>query len=113
MGRTANGTKTPTEQVAADERPTPERRMAEFARTFASTKKASGVSLWSANTLDRWAAETALSHGERVTAQFLLAVWDPSHSWRCGRFDLMEALGVWDETHRAAFVAWATDPWWP
>jgi hypothetical protein len=90
-----------------------EERMAAFARTFPSMTKASGVKLWEANTLDRWAAATPISPGELVTARFLLAVWDPEQPWQCGRFDLMEALQVWDEKHRAAFVAWAEDPWWP
>ena len=46
--------------------------------------------LWDANTLDRWAAETPVSHGELLTARFLLAVWDPGNDWRCGRFDVMD-----------------------
>ena len=63
--------------------------------------------------LDRWAAETAISSGELATARFLLAVWDPGHSWRCGRFDLMEALRLWNSPDRNAFLSWALDPWWP
>lgn len=90
-----------------------EAKMTAFARTFPSMMDAPGVPLWDADTLDRWAAETPLSHGERVTARFLLAVWDPGPSWLCGRFDVMEALRIWDDEHRAAFVAWAEDPWWP
>jgi len=90
-----------------------EAKMTEFARTFPSMSKAAGVELWDANALDRWAAETPISEGELVTARFLLAVWDPNHEWRCGRFDLMKALKVWDERHRAAFLAWVEVPWWP
>jgi hypothetical protein len=90
-----------------------DQKMTTFAKSFPSMAKASGVALWDAHTLDGWAAETPLSHGELVTARFLLAVWDPAREWRCGRFDLMEALRVWDEQHRAAFLAWAEDPWWP
>ncbi len=87
--------------------------MAAFAQTFPSMAAAPGVPLWDADTLDRWAAETPLSHGERVTAQFLLAVWNPGHTWLCGHFDVMDALRIWDEQHHAALVAWAEDPWWP
>lgn len=90
-----------------------EAKMAAFARTFLSTAHAPGVFLWDANTLDRWAAETPVSHGELLTAQFLLAVWDAATPWRCGRFELMEAMRVWDDRHRAAFLAWAKAPWWP
>lgn len=50
---------------------------------------------------------------ERVTAQFLLAVWDPSATWQAGRFDLMEALNQWPPSHRGPFVRWAANPWWP
>lgn len=87
--------------------------MARLTRTFPSTKKAAGVDPWSADALDRWAADTPLSPGELVTARFLLAVWDPGYPWWCGRFDLMEALRVWDESHHTAFLAWARHPWWP
>jgi hypothetical protein len=75
--------------------------------------EAAGVKPWDANALDRWAADTPVSHGELVTAQFLLAVWDPVSAWQDGRFDLMEAVRVWDDRHWAAFLAWAGDPWWP
>ena len=67
---------------------------------------------WDANRFDARAAESGLSHSERVTAQFLLAIWNPNAEWRSGRFDLMEALRIWDFEHRAAFLAWANDPWW-
>jgi hypothetical protein len=90
-----------------------EASMSAFASSFHSLGNAPGVKLWDANTLDRWAAETPLSHGERVTAQFLLAVWDPNHSWACGKFDLMEALRIWDNDHHAAFLTWVKEPWWP
>jgi hypothetical protein len=90
-----------------------EAKMAAFARTFPSTAKSDGVRLWDAHTLDHWAAETPVSHGELLTAQFLLSVRDSATAWRCGRFELMDALRVWDDQHRAAFLAWADDPWWP
>jgi hypothetical protein len=69
-----------------------EDKMAALAQTFPSLAKASGVRLWDANTLDHWASETPISPGELVAARFLLAVWDPDHAWKCGRFDVMEAL---------------------
>lgn len=28
-------------------------------------------------------------------------------------FNVTEAFGAWDKAHRAAFLAWASDPWWP
>jgi hypothetical protein len=90
-----------------------EAKMSEFARTFPSMAAAEGVSLWDAQTFDRWARDSFLSDGELATARLLLAVWDPATVWQCGPFNVMEALKIWDPAHRAAFLAWAIDPWWP
>ncbi len=54
-----------------------------------------------------------LTRGERLTASFVLSVWDSSIEWEAVRFDLMEALNVWPRSHREPFLAWASDPWWP
>ena len=86
--------------------------MTGLARTFPCLRGAPGVSPWEPAELDRWAAGPA-SHGERVTARFMLAVWDAATDWEAGRFDLMEALHVWSPSHREAFLEWASDPWWP
>lgn len=46
------------------------------------------------------------STGTRWAAAFILFVWN-------GReFDLYRAWGNWDNDHRAAWKAWASDPWW-
>ena len=46
-----------------------------------------------------------------TTARFLLHLWDPDRTWRCGRVDLTQALlCIWDAPHRAAFLSWAQDP---
>src|SRR5579862_4008540 len=96
---------------------TAEKRIAQLASTFASMRGRAGIMEgippWNAEAVDSWAASSAPSHGQRVTAQFLLAVWDPAAQWNCGQFDLMEALRVWDQPHRDAFLRWAADPWWP
>ncbi len=86
-------------------------RMTGLARGFPAMRGAPGIDPWRPGELDRWAAGPA-SHGERHAARFLLAVWDPSTAWEAGRFDAMEALRVWDPAHRAAYLAWADDPWW-
>lgn len=58
------------------------------------------------NTTDRWRA-----------ALFVLAVWSggvkSARVWRVGDFDPVDAVGVWDHEHSAAFVAWCREPFWP
>lgn len=91
-------------------------RMTRLARTFPCMRRKSGVmedlTWWNAETVDAWAASGGASHGERITAQFLLAVWNPDGDWESGKFDLMEALPLWDDGHREAFLTWAKAPWW-
>ncbi len=87
-------------------------KMTAFAQTFPSIWDASGVEPWDPSELEIW-GNGPRSHGERVSAQFLLTVWDPSTDWSCGHFDLMEALPVWDPEHHKAFMRWAANPWWP
>ncbi len=90
----------------------PEIRIRLLAQKFPSMWNAPGVSAWNALIFDKWATEGGLSHGEVCTARFLLAVWDPDGKWSSGNFCIMEALRVWDLTHRTAFLEWAADPWW-
>lgn len=86
-------------------------RMSELAEGFPCLRRAWGVRPFEPEELNRWAA-SGVSHGERVTASFILAVWDPSTDWEAGRFDVMEALRVWPDSHREPFLKWASDPWW-
>jgi hypothetical protein len=91
----------------------PEQLILRLARSFPSMRALyDGNRPWDAIKLDEWAAGSP-SHGEIVTAQFLLAVWNPDHEWKSGRFDLMEALSIWDSSHHEAFLEWAKAPWWP
>lgn len=85
----------------------------QLAVSFPSLANQPGVTPWDSLALDAWACGPAPSHGMLCAARFVLAVWDPNTDWRCGRFDLMEAMGVWDVAHHRAFVAWALAPWWP
>jgi hypothetical protein len=87
-------------------------RMTDLAYTFPCLREAPGVDPFDPKELDRWAAGP-VSHGERVTASFVLAVWDPSATWEAGRFDLMEALNLWPPSHRGPFARWVMNPWWP
>jgi len=66
---------------------------------------------------------TVGSGGEKDAALFVLSVWNPSTDWnewglsrggeRGGFFNMHTALGNWDHAHRAAFLEWCREPWWP
>ena len=70
-----------------------------------------GASPFDPDLLDR--QYEGASHGEKVSIAFLLNVYNPTHPWKAGKFDLMDALGLWDEQKKAAFVKWAASPFWP
>lgn len=88
-------------------------KMSTLAETFPGLSNVPGVRPWDASALDDWAASGEMGHGALVAAQFVLSVWNPKMTWSCGKFDIHEALGVWDGKHSAAFLAWAAKPWWP
>ena len=49
-----------------------------------------------------------------TTIRFLLCLWDDRRKWESGSFDAMKALlDIWDDDHRAAFLAWAQAPLCP
>ena len=77
--------------------------------SFAISKR--GVAPWDA--LELAENSSGASHGERCMIQFLLNLWDPGGNWPCGKFDVIEAYGVWDAAKRHAFLSWATNSWWP
>lgn len=96
----------------------PHERMCELVLSFPCLRSRGALfrnreGRWCARTFVRWAKRNAYSHGELLAARFVLAVWNPS-CWRLlgRRFDVMEALGTWDESNRAAFRRWAERPWW-
>ena len=111
--------------------------MTELALSFPTLRGADGVDPFDPVALDEWACSVA-SHGGVLAAQFVLAVfhgragrvgkrrktpekdaWFGAHRfnvdthWHCGIFDIVDALGTWDHAHRAAFVSWVEDPFWP
>jgi hypothetical protein len=90
----------------------PALRIRLLAQSFPGLWNAPGVLPWNAQALDEWAASGKPSHGERCAAQLVLAVWNPDERWKSGRFDVMDALSVWDRPHRKAFLTWAAAPWW-
>lgn len=85
-------------------------------RRFPALRNAPGADPFDATKLDAWAAGPC-SHGEKCSAQFILALFShtgvPDCPWASGGFDVMEALSVWGEKERTGFLSWALEPWWP
>jgi len=107
----------PTAETPRERVQTMALRMTALVESFPTLVGLAGVRPWDAVQFD---LNRGLSHGGRCAQQFVLSVWNPSTStmprgkgWRCGRFDLQDALCVWDDRHRRAFLAWASQPWWP
>ena len=87
-------------------------RMQTLALSFPTLTKCRGLQPWDPDEFDQWATGPEPGHGALCAARFVLAVWNPYANWRCGQFDLMEAIFCWDENHRRAFQRWVADPWW-
>lgn len=62
--------------------------------------------------------------GRKDAALFCLSVWNSITDWdehvpglaregNHGRFELHAAFSNWDHEHRAAFIAFCNNPWWP
>ncbi len=103
--------------------------MTKLAKMFHSLIDAPGVDPWEPLALLRWAiVGGGASHGEKLAAQFVLSVWNSSTDWEevarenkiitdpehhFTRFDLFEAMNVWDQEHIAAMQAWIELPFFP
>jgi hypothetical protein len=112
-------------------------QMTALARLFPSMTRWDGSSVpgadpWEPEALVEWLnASGEPTSGSRQAAMFLLSVWNKddwcayglkmrrrekgSHpgSRRIGRFDINDAWAAWDDAHRAAALAWLTNPFWP
>lgn len=67
---------------------------------------------WNAEALDVWACDPARGVGAFYAARFVLSVYNDNAPWKCGAFNVHEALTYWDWQHRAAFLRWVAEPWW-
>lgn len=94
------------EEYFASKRATPEARILALLNSFPCLRK-KGLQKWDALAV---AAEArAWSSGEQEAVRFVLSVWNPEEfPW-----SYQEGLKRWDKPSRAAFLAWAADPWWP
>lgn len=90
--------------------------MTELARAFHSLRALDppGVSPWDPTALLRWVESSSASRHELDCAHFVLSVWNLVDTEQAiGPFRAMRALAGWDRPHRAAYVEWAREPWWP
>ena len=106
-------------------KPTADMRIAQLAQTFPSLRGKPGVAPWDVLAFLKWAM--VASHGELLAAKFVLSVWNPSTDWgelaverkimkkggAFTRFDLFEAMNVWDDLHVRAMAAWMNRPFFP
>jgi hypothetical protein len=88
-------------------------RMSALALSFPTLRDADGLCPWDPLRFQCWMRSGAPGHGAKCAGRFVLSVWNPSTRWRCGTFDLHDALWCWDDKHRGAFLAWVRAPWWP
>jgi len=88
-----------------------EARTRALADTFPTLRGA--IKSWDPQRLARWASSSERCSAARHAARFVLSVWDPYGEWECGPFNLHLALQCWDDKHRAAFLTWVKNPWWP
>lgn len=106
------GTTTPCKFPArhgAAKKLTAEQRMGALCESFPALRNAPGVSPWRPSALEEWTG--VCSSGELHAVRFVLSVWNCTHAWSCGPFEVVRAMGVWDSGNRAAFQAWAEEPW--
>ena len=56
------------------------------------------------------------SSGQKRAIEFCLNVWNQDTDWTefgYQNFNFASAFGTWDDAHKAAFLAWAKDPFFP
>lgn len=88
-------------------------RMTRLAETFPTLRGKPGVDPWEPAKLRSLVMSGKLGHGAVCAAQFVLELWSRPNTPEGVGFNVYEALGIWDPAHRAAFAAWAQEPWWP
>jgi hypothetical protein len=110
-------------------------RIAYLARSFhvlddAAFDARGGLSPWDPTKFHRWLQGPQQTSAMLQAGLFVLSVWRGNHNdWvikvpadkqsprlfpaRTIRFDLVHAMGLWDDRNRRAFLRWASAPWWP
>ena len=102
------------------------RAMAALAQSFPTLRGADGVEPWDVDRFLSWLCGPAPSHGALHAGRFVLGVWNRTTDWceatrglgleggeLLSRLDLVDAVGTWDDEHRAACWRWMEGPFWP
>ena len=103
-----------------------EQAMSRLIQRFPTLRGADGIDPWDLDRFLAWARRGETSAGTSCAARFILSVWNRTYDWRSiadglgftgsdplDRFDIFEAIAVWDEEHVRAFRSWAELPFWP
>ena len=89
-------------------------KMTALCATFPSLRGQPGAEPFDAEALHSWVTTSgARTSGNAAAVAFVLSVFNEDAWQERMRFRVGDALGVWDLAHRQAFLAWASDPWWP
>lgn len=78
--------------------------MSSIAETFPTLNGAPGVRPFDPTRLKRWAREGGHGSGSIHAFRFVMEVAREHHA--LGAFDVVKAVGTWDQAHRAALAAW-------
>lgn len=87
--------------------------MAWLCRQFPTLRHAHGADPFDADALDVWVRSGAATSASRNAVRFVLQVWNSGEAWKAGPFNVVDAMAGWDDAHRAGFLRWAADPWFP
>lgn len=88
-------------------------RMSDLAESFPGLVGYEGVRPWRAAVFASSVLADDRGMGALHAARFVLSVFNFRTKWPepIGTFNLVEALGTWDDANRAAFQAWVMNPW--
>lgn len=102
----------PFDAASRAKRQARDRRLHDLGCTFPSLRSKLKKAEWlDLTTLENFAEGNAPTPSADHAARFILALWSRGEE-KLTPFDAVTALIVWDEEHRAAFLAWAANPWW-
>src|SRR5262249_21118697 len=76
-----------------------------LSQSFPSLREAMGRRPFDPAEMERIVGESA-DPAAKAAAKLMLDLWETHHPERKSRFDLIEAMAVWDADHRGAFDAW-------